>query len=397
MIRTKHFLLILAGILWGFSALQASEIKVKEFRVLDGDFKAEAEPVMDLDQNYCAVLRIDGSIPEGLTLEEKVYKAEELPSGEIYFYISARETEITFQAPGFNPLTVDVPDGELMLGKVYYVRLKTIIKEDAKPAELPVLIASYPEGAKIILNNQKMGLTNGKFKLKAGTYELLLGKPGYEITAELIEVKEDQKNIFAFNLIPKEGTATPPPAAEELPGNMVIFEDFEDNNIDNWIKISGEWTAAGGYLMQSSHATPAVILTGNEKVDNYILEFDAKKSSGSEGFYVVIGSKMDNKTCLVWNVGGWGNKKSIILSYRNIAYNQHSQLKATESRFTVEENKWYHVKVIVNGAHIECYLDQNKLIDYSDPEVAALSTGRIGIGTYNTKAYFDNVKLTRLP
>jgi len=395
--KTRHFLLILAGILFSFSAMQASEIKVKEFRVLDGDFKAESEPVMDLDRNYCAVLRIDGSIPDGLALEEKVYKTEKLPSGEIYLYISAMETQITFEAPGFTSLTVDVPDGELMLGKVYYVRLKTIIKEEI-PSELPVLIASHPEGAKIVLNNQKMGLTNGKFKLKAGTYELLLGKPGYEITAVLIEVKEDQKNIFAFNLIPKEGTQTPPPPpAEELPGNVVFFENFEDNNLDNWIKLSGEWTAAGGYLMQSSQARPAVILTGNEKVDNYVLEFDAKKSSGSEGFYVIIGSKMNNKTCLSWNVGGWGNKMSVLLSYRDIIYNQFNKIKATESRFSVQENKWYHVKVIVNGTHIECYLDKNKLIDYDDPEVAALSTGRIGIGTYRTKAYFDNVKLTRLP
>ncbi len=149
-----QFLLIMTGIFWSFSAMQASEIKINEFRVLDGDFKAESEPVMDLDRNYCAVLRIDGSIPEGLTLDEKVYKTEKLSSGEIYFYVSASETQITFQAPGFTPLTVDVPDGELMLGKVYYVRMKTIIKQDEGPAELPVLIASQPEGAKIVLNNK---------------------------------------------------------------------------------------------------------------------------------------------------------------------------------------------------------------------------------------------------
>lgn len=393
----KLWLFILPVMLIFASALSASEFEVLEFRVLESDFKAAQEPVSDLDGNYCAVLRIDGTIPDGLTLEEKVYKTEKTKSGEVYFYISARESQITLKAPGFSDLSVPAPDGEFILGKVYYLRLKTNISQPTASATLPVLIASQPEGAKIILNGEKMGITNGKMRLEPGTYELLLGKPGYEILARHIEVSEQQKNIFSFTLQPKTKEVTPPPPPEEPTGDVVIFDDFNDNNIDNWIKLSGEWVAAGGALMQSSHDRPAVILTGNTKVDNYILELDAKKSSGREGFYVVIGSKMDNKTCLVWNVGGWNNSKSVILSYRNIVYNQQSMLKATESRFTVEENKWYHVKIIVNGAHIQCYLNGNKMVDYSDPEVAALSTGRIGLGTYQTKAYFDNVKLTRLP
>ena len=397
--KKKLWLFILPALLILSSAVMASEFEVLEFRVLESDFKAAQEPVADLDGNYCAVLRIDGNIPKGLALEEKVYKTEKTKSGEIYFYISAREGQINLKAPGFSPLSVPAPDGEFILGKVYYLRLKTIISQSKEAAALPVLIASQPKGAKIILNGTKMGQTNGKLRLAPGTYELLLGKPGYEILANMIEVKEDQKNIFSFALTPKGSTETPPPPppADDPPGDVVIFDDFSDNNIDNWIKLSGDWVAAGGALMQSSHATPAVILTGNEKVDNYILELDAKKSSGREGFYIIIGSKMNNKTMLTWNVGGWNNEYSTLLSHSDILLNQHSEIKAARSRFAVEENKWYHVKIIIKGAHIQCYLNDNKMIDYSDPEVAALSTGRIGVGTFYTKAYFDNVKLTRLP
>ena len=181
------------------SIVVASEFEVLEFRVLESDFKAAQEPVADLDGNYCVVLRIDGNIPEGLALEEKVYKTEKTKSGEVYFYISARESQITLKAPGFNPLNAEAPDGEFILGKVYYLRLKAIISQSEEAAALPVLIASQPEGAKIILNGNKMGQTNGKLRLAPGTYELLLGKPGYEILANMIEVKEDQKNIFSFS------------------------------------------------------------------------------------------------------------------------------------------------------------------------------------------------------
>ncbi len=393
--RVLKFFLF-AALLGLISLLQASEFKLIEFRALKSDFKAEAAPVMDLDGNYCTVLRVDGNLPDGLSLEEKVYKKEKTSSGEMYFYISSREKEVTFTAPGFTPLTAPAPDGNFVLGQVYYVRLKTIISQPAEPVALPVLISSQPEGAKIILNRQPAGYTNASFKLSPGNYEILLGKPGYEILAGTFEVKGNQNNVFNFTLTPKAHTNTPPPSPVPS-GDVVIFDDFSDNNLDNWIKLSGEWIAAGGALMQSSHARPAVILTGNEKVDNYILELDAKKSSGYEGFYIIIGSKMDNKTCLTWNVGGWSNRVSVLLSYRNILRSSFDKIKATESSFTVEENKWYHVKVIVSGAHIKCYLDNNLIIEYSDPEVAALSTGRIGVGTYNTKVYFDNVKLTRLP
>jgi len=390
-LRVTLFALVLGLV----SALQASEFKLVDFRPLRSDFKAEAAPVMDLDGNYCTVLRVDGTLPPGFSLEEKVYKKEKTSSGEIYFYISAREKEVTFTAPGFSPLTVSPPDGSFVLGQVYYVRLKTIVSQPAEAAALPVLITSQPEGAKIILNRQPAGYTNAGFKLTPGNYEILLGKPGYEILAGTFEVKENQKNIFNFTLTPKTRATAPPAPAPT--GDVVIFDDFSDNNLDNWIKLSGEWMAAGGALMQSSHARPAIILTGNEKVDNYILELDAKKSSGTEGFFVIIGSKMDNKTALVWNVGGWNNQLSMLLSYKDMVRNRHDRLEPTKSRLKVEENKWYHVKVIVTGADIKCYLDNNLIIEYSDPEVAALSTGRIGVGTYNTKVYFDNVKLTRLP
>jgi len=395
--KKRSWFSLLIALLILSTAVMASEFKVLGFRVLDSDFKAAREPIPDLDGNYCAVIRIDGTIPAGLSLEEKVYKAEKTKPGEMYFYISAREKQITLTAPDFDPLIVSAPDGEFVLGQVYYLRLKTRPNPQKELATLPVLIASQPEGARIILNGKKQGFTNGKLKLEPGTYELLLGKPGYEILAQLIEIKNDGENVFNFQLNPKTKITAAQSPAEPPSGNIVIFDDFNNNNIDNWIKLSGEWIVAGGILMQSSQARPAVILTGNEKVDNYILELDAKKSSGFEGFVIIIGSKMDNKNVLAWNIGGWNNTKSVIQSYQDIVYNRQNKLKATESRFSVEENKWYHIKIIIRGTHIQCYLNGNKMVDYSDPEIAALSTGRIGVGTYRTKAYFDNIKLTRLP
>ncbi len=387
-------LLILLAATW----LLADQIEVTEFRVLHSDFKAEAEPVQDLDGNYCAVIRVDGDIPSGLSLAEKVYKKEETDGGEIYFYISAKEAQITLESLASDPLTLNVPDNGFMVGKVYYLRIKSVAEEG--PAQLPVLIATKPEDAKILLNGEDVGFSNKTVKLEPGTYELLLGKPGYEIVADLIEVKSDQKNVFSYALQAKnKGTTAGTPPEEQTPpgGDVVIFDDFEDGNMDNWIRLSGEWGEAGGALNQISDERGAFILTGNEKIENYMIEVDAKKSSGKAGFFIVLGSKLDNKRAIVWSVGGWYNKTSVLMSYTNLARNHQQEIKSTESQFTVEDNKWYKVKVIIEGAHVRAYINNNLIIDYSDPEIAVLTTGRIGLGSYVTKVSFDNLKVTRLP
>lgn len=383
------------------SVQSQNRFEVQEFRVLHSDFKAEMEPVSDLDGNYCAVLRVETKAADKLDLEQKVYKKEIISDKACYLYVSAREQEITFTAPGYDALTVQPPDGSFMLGKVYYTRLKSVIKDKPAPKAMPVLIGSKPTGARLILNGEEIGHTDKAFPLDSGTYQLILMKEGYETLHKKIEISENKENIFSFSLVALESDAPvpmPSPQPEEPPrGDVVMWYDFESGNLDNWIKLSGEWAIAGGQLLQNSNARPAMILTGNESLENFMIEADVLFSSGRDGLYIVIRSHLDSKRSLAWHIGGWSNTRTILLDFSDMARNRFQKINSTDARLSLEQGKWYKTKIVVNGTNVKCYLNKNLIIDYTGPQVVQYNSGRIGFGSYNAQALFDNVRVQRLP
>lgn len=120
--RNFYFVLILIL----FASLYALEFNVVEFRELPSDFHAQMESELDLDMEYCTVLRIESDIPSELSLKQKIYKKEIIQPGEYYFYITHKEKSITFEAPEYLPLTVNVPQSGFKKGVVYYLRLESI-------------------------------------------------------------------------------------------------------------------------------------------------------------------------------------------------------------------------------------------------------------------------------
>jgi len=199
-------LIVFGFILLNAMGLMARDFELVEFRVLHKDFKAEMSPVMDIDGQVCAALRVECDNAISIGLDQKVYKVEEIKAGEYYFYITYKEKKITFKSPNHNPLTVDVPDNGLIMGKVYYVRLKSVESADQTPKAQQVLIASNPDGAKIILNGEEKGLTSKAMSLMPGQYEIYLSKSGYALLKQMIVVKNQSENVFNFTLteLPKE-------------------------------------------------------------------------------------------------------------------------------------------------------------------------------------------------
>jgi alpha-L-arabinofuranosidase len=61
-----------------------------------------------------------------------------------------------------------------------------------------------------------------------------------------------------------------------------------------------------------------------------------------------------------WVIGGWENKQHGIITH----YAQQDQLIERVSG-SIEDNKWYDVKIVMQGSKMECYLD-GKLIQTAD-------------------------------
>jgi len=181
-----------------FSAsLFAMRFELEEFRKLPADFKAEMEPITDMDMNYCSVLKVEVDKPLDLSLKQKIYKKENIDEDEFYFYVSSREDNITFHAPRYVPLTVDLPKGGLKIGTTYYVRLATF-------EDVDVTINVEPKDTRIIVN----GLTweQPKGNLLPGEYVIFLMAEGF---VEILDTVHVSPTNTVFNYIMVEEKTIP--------------------------------------------------------------------------------------------------------------------------------------------------------------------------------------------
>jgi len=160
------------------------------------------------------------------------------------------------------------------------------------------------------------------------------------------------------------------------------FEEFEG---------SGLWSVSGDRLVQKSPAENVRLLFGNLEWSDYEFSLEARKLEGREGFLIIFRAK--NKDEFYWyNLGGWGNKR-------------HALEKGVKGRRwgvvspslpgRIETGKWYRIRVRCEGARFRVWLDDHLLLDFTDRRAPHLK-GRVGVGTWLTKAEYRNLTVTDL-
>lgn len=130
---------------------------------------------------------------------------------------------------------------------------------------------------------------------------------------------------------------------------------------------------------------------------NYSLSLKAIRTNGEKGFFINFGEK-DAKNCFRWEVGGWQNQDSIVLSSNN---DRNSCL--TQSLFGVETDREYNLAVEVRGRHIRTFIDGELINDTEDklPIIEQLyysasvenSTGDIIIKVVNLQEHSQEVQI----
>jgi len=108
------------------------------------------------------------------------------------------------------------------------------------------------------------------------------------------------------------------------------------------------------------------IIAGDPKWTNYTIQVKARKLRGKEGFLVRFADR--NNRFFYWNVGGKGNTTHII--GRRVGRRKAKWLNEVKAQQPIHLNTWYHLRVELKGAVVNCYLN-NKLIQ-------TLDTGKLG-------------------
>lgn len=147
----------------------------------------------------------------------------------------------------------------------------------------------------------------------------------------------------------------------DFDGNLLLEEDFSGNT-DNWDLPTSNWSIKNGQLTQQSGSEQGRIAFCNTVLpSSYILELDATKMSGAEGFLVAV-NLADRDNYIWWNIGGWNNGQNGLQVCANGAKSDYD-LKSGN----IETGRTYRVRMEVEGTRIKCYLDGELIHDLALP------------------------------
>jgi alpha-L-arabinofuranosidase len=135
-----------------------------------------------------------------------------------------------------------------------------------------------------------------------------------------------------------------------------LFPDSAKPGLNAWKLGRGQWTDQAGVLTQAGDGEQCLATVAADW-KNYTLTLKARKTGGDEGFLIPFHVR-DSAHLLWWNVGGWGNQRSAI---EKISGGSKSQV-GDSTPLHIETDRWYDVKIVLQGAKIQCYLD-GKLVN----------------------------------
>jgi alpha-L-arabinofuranosidase len=143
----------------------------------------------------------------------------------------------------------------------------------------------------------------------------------------------------------------------EKDGNVLYSSDFT-NGSAGWKVEGGRWSVVDGAYRQQDSAEGLLSYIGNPTWTDYTVTLKARKvGARGEGFLIVFGRKSSDRYW--WNVGGYGNTQHGVELNQNVIGRQ--------VRGNLEADRWYDVKVILHGRHMQCFLDGQLINDVEVP------------------------------
>jgi alpha-N-arabinofuranosidase len=126
----------------------------------------------------------------------------------------------------------------------------------------------------------------------------------------------------------------------------------------------GAWTATEGLLRNGSEHGSSRTLVGPRVEGDATLTLQARKVKGREGFVVYIRCG-DGGSLIEWNVGGWGNREHGLTGH--LATHSETPIHFERKPGSIDEGRWYDVKVSIEGSRVRCYLDGKLVHDIDAP------------------------------
>jgi hypothetical protein len=200
--------------------------------------------------------------------------------------------------------------------------------------------------------------------------------------------------MLSTDLIAQEAKAAAKDAAQAL---------FDGKTLDGWkiTEFGGEGEVSvkdGEIIMRMGQPLTGITWKAGDQLpkDNFEVSLQAMKRKGDDFFCALTFPVRDSHATFV--VGGWAGS---VVGLSNI-----NGLDASENDTTkyekLEHNKWYAVRVRVANGKIECWLNDQQMVDVDlkdnriSTRIEVDPSKPLGICCYNVEAGLKDIKLKRL-
>ena len=144
-------------------------------------------------------------------------------------------------------------------------------------------------------------------------------------------------------------------------GTELFSDDFSSVKPE-WSAGGGRWATSGGVLSQNDANMQGNIYVCNLSLQgDYTFEVDATKRSGAEGFLIAFNYEDSDNYCW-WNLGGWNNTQHGV----EVCTDGVKSTVASVSG-ALETDRTYHIRIVVQGTRVQCFLDDVRLHDFILP------------------------------
>ena len=147
-------------------------------------------------------------------------------------------------------------------------------------------------------------------------------------------------------------------------GVTLYQSDFVNSGTNGWRVYNGNWAVNGGIYQQTTITTDCRSTTGNTNWANYTITLRARKVGGSEGFLILF-NWLDDNNWTWFNVGGWNNTQTAIEQM----VNGSKSIIGQGVPGSVQTLQWYDIRLVLNGTHIQGYVNNVLVLDVSYPAI----------------------------
>lgn len=148
-------------------------------------------------------------------------------------------------------------------------------------------------------------------------------------------------------------------------GATVYKSDFS-KDLSAWSLPRGRWEAGDSALVQTADGAQRLALLKQQSWPAYTLKLKARKIAGYNAFIIPFAVK-DSNTFYRAHIGAWVNRSSVFEKVTN-GYDISNISAAVPLKDTIQPGRWYNIRLEVGTDTVSCYLDDQLLMRYTEPD-----------------------------